>query len=226
MKTLIVYAHQEKNSFNSALKEKSVSVLRQMNHEIVISDLYAMNFKAVADREDFRGIGQPDHINYLMEQKKATAAGTLSPDILAEQNKIQWADLIIFHCPVWWFSVPAILKGWFDRVLTAGFAWDFGKIYNKGLLVGKKAMLVVTTGGPAESYSAQGPHGVDIQQVLYTVNHGTLYFCGMAVLPPFVAFSVLQTGDDGRKKYLTQYEERLNNLSSLPAIEYARMPQQ
>jgi NAD(P)H dehydrogenase (quinone) len=214
MKILIVYAHHEPKSFNSALKDLTVSVLTEKGHELKISDLYAMNFKPVADRHDFRDLSDPEHMNYMLEQKNASEKGEYIGDIIEEHDKVRWADAIIFHFPIWWFSVPAILKGWFDRVLSTGFSWDFGKIYDKGLLTGKKAILVVTTGGPAEYYTSSGPHGASIHQMLYPITHGTLQFCGMQVLPPFIAFGVFQAGDEGRKKYLGEYKKRLEVIDS------------
>ena len=75
-------------------------------------------------------------LNLLLAQREAAARGTFSEDIRREMEKAAWADFLLVVCPVWWFSVPAILKGWFDRVLAAGFAYDFGRIYDKGLLHG------------------------------------------------------------------------------------------
>jgi NAD(P)H dehydrogenase (quinone) len=223
MKLLIVNSHQEKMSFNAALVEKSLSVLKELGHEIKLSDLYAMKFDPVAGRKDFPELGETDYINYMLEQQKASASGAFSQDIKTEQEKLKWADTVIIHFPIWWFSVPAILKGWFDRVFAAGITWDFGRIYEQALLRGKRAMLVVTTGGPEEFYSKKGAHGTTIDEVLYTVNHGTLYFCGMDVLPPFVGFSVFQVGEEGRKQYLAKYEERLRNLEKLTPIKYPSM---
>ena len=96
------------------------------------SDLYAMNFGAAAGRGDFTGLATPDYLQYIMEEKNASEKNLFTDDIKEEQEKLRWADFIIFQYPVWWFSVPAILKGWFDRVLAAGFAWDFGRMYDYG----------------------------------------------------------------------------------------------
>lgn len=220
MNVLIISAHQEKKSFNAALVEKSVSVLTETGNEVRISDLYAMNFNPTAGREDFPDLGETDYINYMLQQQKASANMSFSADIKKEQVKLEWADMLIIHFPVWWFSVPAILKGWFDRVLATGFAWDFGKIYQNALLTDKRAMLVVTTGGPEEFYSKKGAHGTTINEVLYAVNHGTLHFCGMDVLPPFVAFSVFQAGEEGRKRYLEEYDHLLRNIEKISPLKY------
>lgn len=152
MKILIVFVHHEQKSFGNALKDLAVATLSEQGHEVKVSDLYAQGFKAVADEHDFMELSSKDYVNYMLEQKNAAANNLFADDIKVEQEKIKWADFIIFQTPVWWFSVPAILKGWFDRVFAAGVTWDFGAIYDKGLLRGKKGMLAITTGGPSELY--------------------------------------------------------------------------
>jgi multimeric flavodoxin WrbA len=81
--------------------------------------------------------------NYLdisKEQEHAFAVGHGPDDILTEQRKVADADLVIFHFPVWWFSMPAILKGWFDRVFSRGFAYSKGRKYGTGHFQGKRAI--------------------------------------------------------------------------------------
>lgn len=80
------------------------------------------------------------------------------------------------------------MKGWVDRVFTTGFAYGGGKMYNKGGLKGKKAMLSVTIGGGQPMYSKTGLNG-DIEQILFPIHHGILCFVGMEVLPPFIAWA-------------------------------------
>ncbi|PIP67909.1 MAG: NADPH dehydrogenase [Candidatus Omnitrophica bacterium CG22_combo_CG10-13_8_21_14_all_43_16] len=223
MKVLIVYAHPEPRSFNSAMKELAISLLKGQGHEVKISDLYEMNFKASLGRNDFLGLTNSDHVNYVTELKSAYEKQKFTDDIGKEQEKLLWADFIILQYPLWWFSVPAILKGWFDRVLATGFAWDFGRMYDTGLLAGKKAMLSVTTGGLQAIYAPDTPHGWDINQVLYPVNHGVLYFCGIQPTPPFVAYAVFQVGDEVRKQYLQEYKQRLLTLDTATPISYNRL---
>ena len=218
MKVLIVYAHHEPKSFTASLKNLAMETLTAQGHEVKVSDLYAMKFKSIADRDDFTELDDPSYMNYLLQEKLASAKHTFAPDIVAEQEKVTWADFIIFHFPIWWFSAPAILKGWFDRVMAAGFAWDFGKIYAQGLLRGKKAMVAITTGGPREFYQPNGAHRAAIEQMLHPIIHGTLHFCGLDVLPPFTAYAVFIVGEEGRKKYLKEYKERLLNLEKTESL--------
>jgi NAD(P)H dehydrogenase (quinone) len=220
MNILIVYAHQEPKSFNAAMKETAVAVLTAAGHQVLISDLYEMQFKATADRADFTRLGNPDYFKYQIEQNIAYDHGLLAEDIHIEQEKLQWADFVIFQFPLWWFSVPAILKGWIDRVFCTGFAYGGAhKFYDQGGLVGRKAMLALTTGGPASMYSSTGING-EIEKILYPIQHGMLYFVGMQVLPPFIAWSPTRVSVEQREHYLLQYTQRLQTLETTPPLDY------
>jgi NAD(P)H dehydrogenase (quinone) len=221
MKILLVYAHHEPSSFNSALKDLAVSTLTSQRHTVKVSDLYAMKFNPVASKQDFAKLPDSNETNYMLMQKSvATKNGEFAKDIKEEQEKVRWADFLLFQFPVWWFGAPSILKGWFDRVLACGFAWDFGKIYANGLLRGKKAMISVTTGGGPNVYSKKGLHEADINEILHPIQHGTLYFCGMDVLPPHVAYAVIPAGDQGRKKMLEDFKQRLLTLEKTPPFKF------
>ncbi|MDY6804256.1 MAG: NAD(P)H-dependent oxidoreductase [Cyanobacteriota bacterium] len=219
MNVLIVYAHPEPKSFCAALKNLAVSALTEAGHNVQVSDLHTMNFQAVATKEDFLELDNQDFFKYQVEQKIAYENEKLAPDIVAEQEKLLWADFVILNFPLWWFSVPAIMKGWVDRVFTTGFAYGGGKMYDRGGLKGKKAMLSLTTGGPATMYSSTGLNG-DIGQILFPINHGILYFVGMQVLPPFIAWAPARVGDEGRQKYLQEYKERLLSLDYIEPLKY------
>lgn len=222
MNILIVYAHPEPKSFNGAMKDLAVSVLTKQGHQVQVSDLYEMKFKALADQEDFAELEYPEFLKEQNEQNFASGKGKLAQDIVAEQEKLLWADFLILQFPLWWFSLPAIMKGWVDRVFTTGFSYGGGKLYDKGGLKGKKAMLTLTTGGPASRYSSTGLNA-DIEKILFAINHGILHFVGMEVLPPFIAWSPARVGDEGRQKYLEDYRQRLLNLEFTPAITYRLM---
>jgi NAD(P)H dehydrogenase (quinone) len=221
MHILIVYAHLEQHSFSCALKDEAVSFLRSRGYSVEVSDLYAQHFNPVASRDDFTLLSDDRYINYMLEQRTAAEHGYFSEDIRAEQEKVWRADIILFHFPVWWFSAPAILKGWFDRVFATGVTWNFGNIYDSGLLKGKKAMLVVTTGGGEDLYQPRGAHKATLHQILRPIQHGTLRFCAMEVLPPFVAYGIFQAGEEGRKAYLAAFRERLSTIENTPPIAFS-----
>lgn len=217
MNVLIVHAHPHSNSYNSALKELAVTTLQEQGHQVQVSDLYAMDFKAVGDSRDFIARANPDRFQYQEEQAHAVATGTLAPDIVAEQEKVLWADMIIFHFPIWWYSLPAILKGWVDRVFAYGFAYPGG--FQHGKLKGRKAMLALTTGSTDEAYKPEVRNG-DIDMLLFPIQHGMLYYVGMEVLPPFIAYAPAKAAPEQRAQYMDAYRERLLTLHETEPLHF------
>ncbi|XP_061671797.1 NAD(P)H dehydrogenase [quinone] 1 isoform X3 [Syngnathoides biaculeatus] len=164
---LIVYAHQSMGSFNEALRDIAAKELSMQGYRIIVSDLYAMNFKANSTQDDIIGdLKNPELFQYGEETMHAWKEGRLSEDIVAEQRKVEEAELIIFQFPLYWFSVPAIMKGWMDRVLTQGFAFSLEKMYNNGIFKNKKAMLSFTTGATESMFRPDGING-DINVALW-----------------------------------------------------------
>jgi NAD(P)H dehydrogenase (quinone) len=219
MKVLIVYAHEEPRSFNGAMKDVAVETLEGAGHSVVVSDLYAMGFKAVADAGDFLERRDRTFLKRQAEEKAAAELGTLSHDILEEQRKLLDCDLLILQFPLWWFSMPAILKGWVDRVMTMGFAYGGGKWYDEGGLKGRKAMLAVTTGGPEAGYSQRGINGA-IEGVLFPIQHGILFFCGFEVLKPFLAWGPAHLGEEARAASLEAYRRHLSGIEELERVPF------
>jgi len=217
MKVLIVYAHPEPKSFNGAMRDLAVSVLEGKGHTVQVSDLYAMKFKAVPDQKDFIKLGNPDYFKLGLEQQYAQKHDIYTEDIKTEQQKLLWANFVLFQFPVNWFSMPALLKGWVDRIFGLGFVYGGGKWYDTGGLKGRKAMLSMTTGGPASFYGSRGRNG-DMELLLWPIQNGILKFAGFDVLPPFVAWGVAHVSEEQRKKYLEEFRQRLLTLDSTPPL--------
>jgi len=219
MKVFIVGAHPEAQSFNTALCDLSVQVLRDRGHEVRVSDLYAMSFNPVTSADDFGVRANPDYLVYALEQRHGYDTGTLASDILAEIEKLVWCDLLILNFPIFWFSVPAILKGWIDRVLISGLTYGGKRFYDRGGLSGRKAMVTVTLGGRPHMFAPDGIHG-PLEDMLRPLLRGTLYYTGLTVLPPFVAWHVPYISDNNRKAYLEAYEHRLSEIESLAPLSF------
>jgi NAD(P)H dehydrogenase (quinone) len=220
MNVLIVYAHPEPQSFNGALLKTGVDTLTKLGHQVQVSDLYAMNFNPVGSRADFTTVADADYFKYQAEQLYAYKNNGYAADILAEQQKMEWADVVIFQFPMWWFSMPAILKGWMDRVLAMGFAYGGGRgSYKTGVFKGKKSMLVFTTGEPEMAYG-EGARNGDLNTLLYPIHHGILYYVGMDVLPPFVVWSPQLLTEEERANYLAMYAHKLKFLVKTPALTF------
>ncbi len=216
MKVFIVGAHPEPQSFNTALRDLSVRVLRGQGHEVRVSNLYAMNFNPVAGPADFASRSKPDYLVYALEQRHGYDTGTLATDIVDEIAKLLWCDLLILNFPLYWFSTPAILKGWIDRVLVSGLTCGGKRFYDRGGLAGRKAMVTITLGGRPHMFGENGIHG-SLEDMLRPLLRGTLYYTGMAVLPPFVAWHVPYISDEDRKAYLGAYERTLFGIETLAA---------
>lgn len=194
MKVLIVLAHPEKSSLTCSLAHIAKESFEAIGDEVQVSDLYAMNWKSSVDRDDFPAY-KPERLFVCAASKDATQNGTLTDDVVAEQQKLLWADALLLVFPFWWFSVPAILKGWVERVFSFGFGYGIGEYndvhwgdrYGEGTLFGKRAMLITSVGGWQTHYSARGING-PIDDLLYPINHGILFYSAYEVLPPFVVY--------------------------------------
>ena len=220
MNVLIVYAHEEPRSFNAAMKNTAIRTFEEMGHRVVVSDLYRMGFKAVGDAEDFLERKDRHILVRQMEERYSSNLGTLAPDILVEQRKVIDCQLMIFQFPLWWFSMPAILKGWVDRVLCMGFAYDQeGRWYDHGGLKGRRAMLSLTTGDPESCFTPRGIHGA-MDTILWPIQRATLSHCGFEVLPPFVGYAVAKASAEERADVLAQYANRLRSLESQDPLPF------
>lgn len=229
MKVLLVFAHPEPRSLNGALRDVAVQELEAQGHEVRVSDLYAMGWTPTVDRADFPSLTPDERLIPVAASKAAFDTGTLTEDVKAEIEKLLWADTLILQFPLWWFTMPAILKGWIDRVYAYGFAYGVGEHsdrrwgdrYGEGTLAGKRAMLIVTAGGWEEHYSPRGVNG-PIDDLLFPINHGILYYPGYDVLPPFVACRVDRLDEAGFETVAESLRERMRTLATTPPIPYRR----
>ncbi|MFH1858289.1 MAG: NAD(P)H-dependent oxidoreductase [Candidatus Omnitrophota bacterium] len=162
MQYLVIYAHPNPKSFNHAVKEQIETVLKSQKKEFWIRDLYSLNFNPALSAADLTQLAQ----------------GAVPQDIQTEQDFVRKADTLIFVHPVWWFGMPAVLKGYIDRVFSYGFAYRVTKKGLEGLLSDKKVMIFNTTGGMEEDYQKQGY----IEGIKTTVERGIFEFCGMKVI--------------------------------------------
>ncbi|WP_062214090.1 NAD(P)H-dependent oxidoreductase [Streptomyces sp. NBRC 109706] len=220
-KVLIVHAHPEPRSLTASLAAFAEAELRAAGHRVRTSDLHAMKWKATVDGDDFPGHDPAERLDVMGVSERAFDAGTLTADVVAEQEKLRWADAVVFQFPLWWFSMPAILKGWFDRVFTAGFGYGDSSMpkYGEGTLAGRRALLSVTIGADEPSFSARGING-PLADVLYPLQHGVLFFTGLAVLEPFPVYGAPELDEEGYARVTAAYRERLAGLFSEPPLPY------
>jgi NAD(P)H dehydrogenase (quinone) len=191
-RVLIVHAHPEPTSLTRQLVQVTAETLEEQGHEVIQSDLYGMKWKAVYDADDFPSRANTERLSYIVESANAYATGQQTEDVVAEQAKLLSADAVILQFPLWWFGVPAILKGWIERVYAFGFGYGYNGgtneyRYGDGALKGKRALVAVTAGGHAPDY---GPRGINvpIDQLLFPLTHGALFYPGMDVLPTHIVY--------------------------------------
>ena len=214
MNVLIIFAHPEPSSFSAALKNEAVATLTAAGHAVTVSDLYAMKWNPSLGSDEFaHDRANPDFLDLSREQEHAHRHDSHAADVRAEQAKVAAADLVLFHFPVWWFGMPAILKGWVDRVFSRGFAYSAGRKYERGHFQGKRAMLCITTGTASTLYEPDGIDG-DLLHVLWPIHNGMLAYTGFTVLPPFVAWMPGRVDAAERSAYLMAYRERLAALDT------------
>ena len=182
MNVLIVYAHPNPQSFNRSILDTVDAAFKKRGDTVRIRDLYADNFNPVLDEA----------------QLELQTQGDVPTDIVQYQQDVEWADTIVIIYPLWWFDRPAILKGWFDRVFTNGFAFSFDDGEIKGLLTGKRAIVIVTTGGTKEDF------GKNADQLTRNTTEGTLAFCGIHDIVDRVFYSVPIVEDGVRQEMLSE----------------------
>lgn len=218
MNVLIVYAHPEPQSFNAALKNTAMDCLTENGHDVRVSDLHAMAWSPALGAQDFDGPRVDDgYLDLPREQEHAFKLGTHCAQVRTEQEKVEWADLLIFQFPVWWFSMPAIMKGWIDRVFSRGFAYSAGRKYESGHFKGKRAMLCMTTGTAQTLYQPAGIDG-DLHHILWPIHNGTLAYTGFTVLPPFPVWAPAKASASERQAILRDYAAHLQNLDRLEPL--------
>ena len=215
MRVLMVYAHPEPKSFNGAMRDRAVAALTRAGHAIEVSDLYAEKFDPVAGRHDFESAADQDRFHYQSEQAAAARNDTFAPDLKREQDRLRRADFLIFQFPLWHGGVPAILKGWMDRVLAYGISYVDGRRYDTGLFRGRRALVAVTTGGTPQRFSESYPYG-PIERVLWQPQRMTLEYMGFEVEQPFIAYAAPRVSDAERAAYLDAYETRLVQAAAKP----------
>ena len=137
MNILIVYSHPSEKSYTFQILQKLKEQINKQNWNLQISDLYTMNFQSDMSAEEYEREGF------------AKTNLPISADVLAEHEKIEKADCIIFLYPVWWSDCPAKLKGWFDRVYSVGYAYGQNETSKKMKTI-PLGLVICTAGHPNE----------------------------------------------------------------------------
>jgi NAD(P)H dehydrogenase (quinone) len=187
MKVLVVFAHPRRASFTGALLDQFISGLLEAGHNAEIVDLYREGFNPCLGEEDFAQFNE---------------GGVMPLDVLREQARVEAADALGFVFPVWWWTFPAILKGWIDRVWSQGWAYDFTLEKTTGLLRKHKAVLLCNGGTSHQTYCKYGYYGA-MQRQLDT---GIMRYCGIEQTAIYI-FPGVDNLKDARPAYLAKAKE-------------------
>lgn len=216
MQSLVVLSHPEPGSFAAALAGTAAEALGA-----TLVDLYREGFDPRLSAADFTQRQNAARLEPMAEQAHAVATGTLAPDVAQQVDLLRQADLLVMVQPMWWFSLPAMAKGWIDRTFVNGYAYDYpGPPPWPGPLTDKRALAVFTS-----SYEA-GDYGGDrlrpVEDVLYPLLWGTFAYTGMQVLRPFIAYAADSVDAVARAGYLAALRERLRAIAHEPPMRFGR----
>jgi NAD(P)H dehydrogenase (quinone) len=189
-KILIILGHPNKNSYCGSLAESYKKGALQSNaavKELILADL---NFDPIL------------HQGYKQIQP-------LEPDLVRAQKLIKWADHLVFVFPTWWGTMPALLKGFFDRTFLPGYAFKYrenSSLWDK-LLTGKTARIIVTMDAPRwYSWFIYSDAGIK------AVKKATLEFCGIKPVAKTVIGGVKMLSEEKRIAWLERVESEGRNL--------------
>jgi NAD(P)H dehydrogenase (quinone) len=220
MRYFILFGHPEpENSFNAAMLRHGVASLTAAGHEVIVSNLYEMNFNPVASAADFKERRFPDRLQYDREQKHAVIHDLLSDDIKQELKKLLWCNIFIMQFPLYWFSMPAMVKGWIDRVFVNSLIYGVGKRYETGGLRGRRAMVATTTGAYEAMFTPDGLLG-DHNRALWHIHNGILFYTGFEVLSPFIGYSPVHSGEATSQAMIEAYGNALLGAPAAAAMRF------
>jgi NAD(P)H dehydrogenase (quinone) len=213
----IVYAHPEPNSFVAAMRDTTKSALEQAGWQTSLTDLQAINFKAVASASDFGARARSEYLVYSLEQRHAWQHQCIDPEIASEVEAVRSSDLLVLVFPVFWFSVPALMKGWIDRVFLSGVFYGGRKVYDRAGMRGKHALVVSSLGGREHMFGPGAIHG-DLKGMLRHLLQGTLGYVGFSVYEPFFAHHVPYVDDTTRASMLMKLWNEIQNVENRPVL--------
>jgi NAD(P)H dehydrogenase (quinone) len=218
---LWVYAHPRHGSLNGRLFQEGRTALAEQ-YTVATSDLHAQGFTPVLSDDDIGTLaGASGNLAELLGE--AHARGQLTPEVMAEQAKLAAAELLVVQFPLWWYGMPAMLKGWIDRVFTSGFA--FGDLdpelgvprrYGDGGLSGRRALVIVTAGEDARSIGPRGISG-DLDALLFPLTHGVLWYVGIEALELHVIYDADNLDSAGVEREVQRLRDRIRAIHMEPA---------
>ena len=202
MKVLIVFAHPRRDSYTGAVMDALMDGLTQQNHSVGIVDIYKAGFEVRFQTGDFNQFHGEN----------------IAREVRSEQARVDGADALAFVFPVWWWSFPAALKGWIDRVFSAGWAYKFEPEMSSGLLRDRPTLLLGIAGSRESTYRK---YGYD-QAMKIQLETGIFGYCGVRDVETKILFDVEHSAAI-RTRYLVEVAEF--GRTFLSAIRKPRVPE-
>lgn len=200
MKALIVYAHPRDVSFSKAVLDCAVRTLETKGYEVIVRDLYKMNFNPILSGEETIHVEDGKFVRENMNYPK---------DVMYEQDLILESELLIYIFPIWWNGMPAIMKGYLDRVFAHGFAYSFEDDEPKKRFAGKKALFFTPTGQPQNENGELTP----IDQAIKLLTSEWMFGSNDVDIIDHVFYgSVPYKTSEELAFYLKDVEKRINEL--------------
>lgn len=194
MRALVVYCHPNPESLVAAARDRAVVGLVSAGHEVRLTDLYADEFEPALSAHERRTHKEPG----------------VSAELQGYADDLAWAEALVLVYPTWWSGVPAMLKGWMDRVWVAGVAWkmDAGDRTPTPLLRNIRRIVVVTThGSPKYLNALEGESGKR------TVNRSIRAMCSRRTRTTWCAlYGLDRCGESERLAFLDRVERTLAKL--------------
>lgn len=221
LNVLIVVAHPNPIAFNHRLAAIAADTLRKNGYIVSLLDLYAMPMVQSNLITDFNHSYNTRDFDYKLEQQNAFRNDSFNDEIKKSQRLLIDADILILQFPLWWFSMPAIMKNWIEKTISFDFAYNGRerRWFSNGVFKNKKAMLSLTTSGSKKLYQDNGING-DINRILWPIHNGLLNFIGYDVLPPFICWGSDTSQKNNKAHFERMFIKRLKSLKNIEPLTF------
>jgi NAD(P)H dehydrogenase (quinone) len=197
MHVYILFAHPSQQSFNRAVLNAFCRGLSDAGHTYELGDLCQMGFQVVMDLDQYqREVG--------LDPEAPVPA-----DVKAEQEKIERADALAFIYPVWWSDCPAVLKGWFDRVLTYGYAYYYDDAENRHTEISIEKAVVICSAGHTEDHLEETGIAEAMRRIML---HDRLLGIGVKSATMEILGGMMPGDDTWRERNLKRAYDKGRNL--------------
>jgi NAD(P)H dehydrogenase (quinone) len=175
MRIMLILDHPVSTSFCAALASAVADGARETGHDVDLLDLARDGFDCLFQRQD------RDHF----------LGGAVPADVASMHARVEAADALVFVYPIYWWTFPARLRGWIDRVLTAGWAYAMEASGNRPLLRNRPIALVASAGAGQQTIEEFG-YGPAMRRL---IDEGTFGYCGLTTIHPLIIPDVHESAE-------------------------------